>query len=375
MVNPGAIAATSLVPGATPRRSGASSRRGSRASPAASSRSTTRSTARRRATNQRNHSSPGCSQATTASTAIRPRRSTSTRGSARSASPRGTWPSMGATLADGGVEPATRERVVGAESCRYTLAVMTTAGLYETSGDWLYDVGLPGKSGIGGGIVTVAPGKGGLGTFAPLLDAAGNSVKGQLAAPSCRAGWASTSSPRSTNGESRASRRSPGARAAGDRARRPGAGRAGAGQALRAGRPARRAAHGAAGPASRTSRSTSTCSSTSRRWRCAGRGQSADLVKIAPTAERLSTRALRVPPRLPGQRARPGLRLRALAAALTEGQTPTVYAHVATDPGAPGQARAPVLAVLRLQRLEQPARGRLGDDPARLRRLERGRRR
>jgi glutaminase len=89
---------------------------------------------------------------------------------------------MGATLADGGVNPLTRERVTGQEACRYTLAVMTTAGLYETSGDWLYDVGLPGKSGIGGGIVTVSPGKGGLGTFAPLLDAAGNSVKGQLAA-------------------------------------------------------------------------------------------------------------------------------------------------------------------------------------------------
>jgi len=89
---------------------------------------------------------------------------------------------MGATLADGGVNPSTRERVVDAESCHCTLAVMTTAGLYETSGDWLYDIGLPGKSGIGGGIVTVAPGKGGLGTFAPLLDAAGNSVKGQLAA-------------------------------------------------------------------------------------------------------------------------------------------------------------------------------------------------
>ena len=59
---------------------------------------------------------------------------------------------------------------------------MTTAGLYETSGDWLYDIGLPGKSGIGGGIVTVSPGKGGLGTFAPPLDAAGNSVKGQLVA-------------------------------------------------------------------------------------------------------------------------------------------------------------------------------------------------
>jgi glutaminase len=89
---------------------------------------------------------------------------------------------MGATLADGGVNPLTRERVIDAETCRYTLAVMTTAGLYEASGDWLYDIGLPGKSGIGGGIVTVSPGKGGLGTFAPPLDAAGNSVKGRLAA-------------------------------------------------------------------------------------------------------------------------------------------------------------------------------------------------
>jgi glutaminase len=89
---------------------------------------------------------------------------------------------MGATLADGGVNPLTKQRVIDAEACRHTLAVMTTAGLYETSGDWLFDVGLRGKSGIGGGIVTVSPGKGGLGTFAPPLDAAGNSVKGQLAA-------------------------------------------------------------------------------------------------------------------------------------------------------------------------------------------------
>ncbi len=87
---------------------------------------------------------------------------------------------MGATLADGGVHPVTRERVVGPDASRRTLALMATAGLYETSGDWLYDIGLPGKSGIGGGIVTVAPGKGGLGTFAPPLDASGNSVKGQL---------------------------------------------------------------------------------------------------------------------------------------------------------------------------------------------------
>jgi glutaminase len=89
---------------------------------------------------------------------------------------------MGATLGDGGVNPLTKERVVDPAICHYALAVMTTAGLYETSGDWLYDIGLPGKSGIGGGIVTVSPGKGGMGTFAPPLDGAGNSVKGQLVA-------------------------------------------------------------------------------------------------------------------------------------------------------------------------------------------------
>ena len=89
---------------------------------------------------------------------------------------------MGATLADGGVNPVTRERVVDASICHYALAVMATAGMYETSGDWLFDVGLPGKSGISGGIVTVSPGKGALGTFAPPIDKSGNSVKGQFAA-------------------------------------------------------------------------------------------------------------------------------------------------------------------------------------------------
>jgi glutaminase len=89
---------------------------------------------------------------------------------------------MGATLADGGVNPLTRQRVVDPSVCHFALAVMATAGLYETTGEWLYDIGLPGKSGIGGGLVTVAPGKGGLGTFAPPLDEEGNSVKGQLVA-------------------------------------------------------------------------------------------------------------------------------------------------------------------------------------------------
>ena len=89
---------------------------------------------------------------------------------------------MGATLACGGVNPLTGERVVATATCHDVLAVMAIAGLYETSGDWLYQVGLPGKSGIGGGIVTVSPGKGGLATYSTPLDAAGNSVRGQLVA-------------------------------------------------------------------------------------------------------------------------------------------------------------------------------------------------
>jgi glutaminase len=88
---------------------------------------------------------------------------------------------MAATLADGGENPRTGHRVVGPDTCARVLAVMATAGLYENTGDWMYEVGLPGKSGVSGGIITVAPGKGGLATFSPRLDDAGNSVRGQLA--------------------------------------------------------------------------------------------------------------------------------------------------------------------------------------------------
>lgn len=89
---------------------------------------------------------------------------------------------MGATLADGGVNPRTGERVVSPQVCRDTLAVLAATGMYEASGEWLFEIGLPAKSGVAGGIVAVAPGKGALGTFSPPLDAAGNSVRGQLAA-------------------------------------------------------------------------------------------------------------------------------------------------------------------------------------------------
>jgi len=88
---------------------------------------------------------------------------------------------MGATLADGGVNPLTGERVVSAQVCRDTLAVLASTGLYERSGEWLFEIGLPAKSGVAGGIVAVAPGKGAIGTFSPRLDPAGNSVRGQRA--------------------------------------------------------------------------------------------------------------------------------------------------------------------------------------------------
>jgi glutaminase len=86
---------------------------------------------------------------------------------------------MGATLADGGVNPRTGEQVVSAQVCRDTLAILAANGLYERSGEWLFEIGLPGKSGVSGGIVTVAPGKAGIGVFSPRLDSAGNSVRGQ----------------------------------------------------------------------------------------------------------------------------------------------------------------------------------------------------
>lgn len=89
---------------------------------------------------------------------------------------------MGATLADGGVNPLTGERVVSGAVARATLAVMSIAGLYEGSGDWLLDVGFPAKTGISGGLVAVSPGKGALASFSPPLDSDGNSVRGQLAA-------------------------------------------------------------------------------------------------------------------------------------------------------------------------------------------------
>lgn len=88
---------------------------------------------------------------------------------------------MGATLADGGVNPVTGDRVVSEQVCRDTLSVLASAGMYERSGTWLFEVGIPAKSGVAGGIVAIAPGKGAIGTFSPRLDRAGNSIRGQRA--------------------------------------------------------------------------------------------------------------------------------------------------------------------------------------------------
>lgn len=85
----------------------------------------------------------------------------------------------GATLADGGVNPLTVVQVVSAEVARDTLSVLAACGMYEFSGEWLFEIGLPAKSGVSGGIVAISPGKGAVGTFSPPLDAAGNSVRGQ----------------------------------------------------------------------------------------------------------------------------------------------------------------------------------------------------
>lgn len=85
---------------------------------------------------------------------------------------------IGATLANGGVNPVTRQRAISAENVRYVLSVMNTCGMYDYAGGWQFSVGLPAKSGVGGGITAVLPGQLGIGTFSPRLDAVGNSARG-----------------------------------------------------------------------------------------------------------------------------------------------------------------------------------------------------
>jgi glutaminase len=88
---------------------------------------------------------------------------------------------MAATLANGGKNPVTGKQVMKAANVPEVLAVMATAGLYDDSGKWLYHTGLPAKSGVGGGIIAVSPGKFGIAVISPRLDKAGNSVRAQKA--------------------------------------------------------------------------------------------------------------------------------------------------------------------------------------------------
>lgn len=86
---------------------------------------------------------------------------------------------MAATLANGGKNPVTGQTVIDARHVPGILSVMATAGLYDDSGKWLFWTGLPGKSGVGGGLIAVSPGKFGIAVISPPLDKAGNSVRGQ----------------------------------------------------------------------------------------------------------------------------------------------------------------------------------------------------
>lgn len=88
---------------------------------------------------------------------------------------------MAATLAASGKNPVTGKQVMEADKVPGVLAVMATAGLYDDSGKWLYHTGLPAKSGVGGGIIAVSPGKFGIGVISPPLDDAGNSIRAQRA--------------------------------------------------------------------------------------------------------------------------------------------------------------------------------------------------
>jgi glutaminase len=84
---------------------------------------------------------------------------------------------MAGTLANGGVNPITKKKVVSPETVKYTLPVMATAGLYDDAGQWLFATGIPAKSGVGGGIIAVVPGKFGIAVISPPLSPAGNSIK------------------------------------------------------------------------------------------------------------------------------------------------------------------------------------------------------
>jgi glutaminase len=97
---------------------------------------------------------------------------------------------MGATLANGGINPQTNVRAVSPENVPYILSAMTTAGMYDASGEWLSRVGLPAKSGVSGNVLAVVPGRMGIAVFSPPLDDSGNSVRGARVIEDLARRWA-----------------------------------------------------------------------------------------------------------------------------------------------------------------------------------------
>ncbi|MFL5496429.1 MAG: glutaminase A [Gemmatimonadales bacterium] len=85
---------------------------------------------------------------------------------------------MAATLANSGVNPLTGEMAIAADNVRHVLSVMYSCGMYDSAGQWAFEVGLPAKSGVSGGVLVVVPGQGGIGVYSPLLDSSGNSIRG-----------------------------------------------------------------------------------------------------------------------------------------------------------------------------------------------------
>jgi glutaminase len=88
---------------------------------------------------------------------------------------------MGATFANGGVNPSTGRRMLPAEHVPEILAIMATAGFYDESGEWMFNAGLPAKTGVGGGVVAVVPGQFAIAAFSPRLNEAGNSIRSMRA--------------------------------------------------------------------------------------------------------------------------------------------------------------------------------------------------
>ena len=88
---------------------------------------------------------------------------------------------MAATIANGGYNPITKNQIISPKTSSHVMSMMTMAGLYDNAGNWLYLVGMPAKSGVGGAIISVLPGKFGIAAFSPKLDGYGNSIRAQLA--------------------------------------------------------------------------------------------------------------------------------------------------------------------------------------------------